>query len=786
MRSPNFKSCFLIGIIFSISTSFAQLNTSLIGYLDVSEEHGTKCNDIWGYTDELGNEYALVGTEDGVAIVDVTDAANPEEIAWINGLNSVWRDLKTYGDYAYVTTEADEGLLIIDLSPLPASTSLSYSYYYGPTGGEWLSAHNLYQDDGYVYIFGAGRNNGGVIILDVASDPLNPVEVGTFDNWYCHDGFVMNDTGYFAHIYDGHFSIVDLTDKSNPVLLGMAITPTSFAHNIWLTADGNYAFTTDEVSGGYLGSFDVSDPSNIIQLDKIQSSPGQGIVPHNSHVLGNYLFTSYYADGLVIHDISQPHNLVEVANYDTSPLSLPQTVGCWGAYPFLNSGNILATDREEGLFIIGASLNPGCYLEGNVTDAATTNPLSNVTISINGSEIQDKSNVQGDYATGIATSGSYNIEYFKPLYYTQTVNVGLSNGVITNQDIALQKIPAFSLTVQVLEEGTMNPIEGAQVRLEHPYVDHEGITDVNGELVLDLYYQDNYQFYAGKWGYITGCYNDTLIHGGTGTIQMVLSQGLYDDFTFDFGWSTAGDADRGHFEREIPVQAGANDAIENPATDSPTDCGGHAWLTGNGSPNANTEEVNGGDVTLISPVMDLTTFTTPHINYALWYFCFYGLYAPDDTARVYLFNGTESVLIDQRIPGVDPISTWTGSSIDVNSYITVTNTMQLFITIGDSYASENVTELGFDNFSVTEYSIATQKEVTQEELKIYPNPTTGQVFIKGIDQGILEIYDLSGQLISNEQIRDNLRLDYLEPGFYIFVLKDHYGEVVQVTKMIKK
>ena len=36
------------------------------------------------------------------------------EILFVPGMNSIWRDVKTYGHYAYVTTEAMNGLLIID------------------------------------------------------------------------------------------------------------------------------------------------------------------------------------------------------------------------------------------------------------------------------------------------------------------------------------------------------------------------------------------------------------------------------------------------------------------------------------------------------------------------------------------------------------------------------------------------------------------------------------------------------------------------------------------------
>ena len=43
----------------------------------------------------------------------------------------------------------------------------------------------------------------------------------------------------------------------------------------------------------------------------------------------------------------------EIAYYDTSPdYEGGEFEGCWGAYPFLPSGLILATDQQTGLHIL--------------------------------------------------------------------------------------------------------------------------------------------------------------------------------------------------------------------------------------------------------------------------------------------------------------------------------------------------------------------------------------------------------------------------------------------------
>ncbi len=102
-----------------------------MSHVDYQALHNADLNDVWGYVDELGNEYAIVGTTKGTSVVDVTDPSNPFEVFWIAGSESIWRDPSVHGDYAYITTEASDGLLIIDLSPLPLSNVLPTTTLYG-------------------------------------------------------------------------------------------------------------------------------------------------------------------------------------------------------------------------------------------------------------------------------------------------------------------------------------------------------------------------------------------------------------------------------------------------------------------------------------------------------------------------------------------------------------------------------------------------------------------------------------------------------------------------------
>ncbi|MCL4857433.1 MAG: hypothetical protein KJZ55_09235, partial [Flavobacteriales bacterium] len=62
-----FKKLLVAVVIFlQIQISFAQLNMSLLGKYDYPGSRGD-VSDIWGYVDEFGNEYAIVGNETGVS-----------------------------------------------------------------------------------------------------------------------------------------------------------------------------------------------------------------------------------------------------------------------------------------------------------------------------------------------------------------------------------------------------------------------------------------------------------------------------------------------------------------------------------------------------------------------------------------------------------------------------------------------------------------------------------------------------------------------------------------------
>jgi choice-of-anchor B domain-containing protein len=224
--------CFLF--LFLSSSMYSQiLNVELLSNLNQYPSIGY--NDIWGYTDSEGREYALLGTRHGTSIVEITNPQQPVERAFIPGPNSTWRDIKTHSHYAYIVTEGTgtgTGLQIVDLSQLPNTAALVN------TVTTWFtSAHNIYIDNGFAYVVGTG-SGGGMHIIDL-SNPTNPARTAYYTgSGYIHDVYVWNDTAYASAGSSRTYDMVNLANKSNPQLINNSIPLSSiYAHSGWLTED---------------------------------------------------------------------------------------------------------------------------------------------------------------------------------------------------------------------------------------------------------------------------------------------------------------------------------------------------------------------------------------------------------------------------------------------------------------------------------------------------------------------------------------------------------------------
>ena len=302
---------------------------------------------MWGYVAPNGKEYALLGSTTGVAVVDCTNGSPPVETGWFPWATSQWRELRTYGTYAYATTEAAAGFLVIDLTNPDAPVNL------GIVGAaNHGNAHNLGVDMGTGRIYVVGTNNG-VAVYDAAANPANPPFLGfaapSGNSNYFHDLTIENGFGYGAMIYTGIFRIWNVNTWP-PTTISDSLTPSAFCHNAWPTANGNITVTTDERDGSLIRFYDTTNKAAPVPLSQMTMDPRS--VPHNAYIIGNIAHVSWYTEGYQAVDFSDPSTPVVVASYDTWPGASGGYNGAWGCFPFLPSGNVYISDRATGLYVL--------------------------------------------------------------------------------------------------------------------------------------------------------------------------------------------------------------------------------------------------------------------------------------------------------------------------------------------------------------------------------------------------------------------------------------------------
>jgi hypothetical protein len=147
-------------------------------------------------------------------------------------------------------------------------------------------------------------------------------------------------------------------------------------------------------------------------LDRIQSSLDSGVIPHNAHVRGQWVVTSYYTSGVQIVDAKYPELMVEVGYFDTSPsFSGGGFYGNWGAYPYFESDLLICSDIEEGLWVLDPDYVEASRVHVVVYDSITRGPLSNASITFNKLGQNYLSNIDGlaDIGTPLQGGDSLNV-----------------------------------------------------------------------------------------------------------------------------------------------------------------------------------------------------------------------------------------------------------------------------------------------------------------------------------------------------------------------------------------
>jgi choice-of-anchor B domain-containing protein len=379
----------------NLSGGFPCQAVSLLSHLafDVLKPTSTRANDIWGYTDlNTGREYAFIGVETGVAILDISDPTAPEQVGAPTGTATTWRDIEVYQHFdaaaqrwrafAYVVADnAPDPLMVLDLSGLPngvekvAFTSDHRSAHTNyMTNADWTYGIAQTSETPLLAIAGSNLNSGNHRLYSLA-DPRAPALISVSNSGYAHDlaSFPVRDARknsqcvnasaqpvcqILTDFNENTFDIWDVTDPNSRQLLVSQPYPNArYTHSGWWTEDGRYLFVHDELDER---DFNLNTTVRVFDMANLRAPVLAGswvgptrAIDHNGYARGNRYYFSNYSEGLTVLDITNPASPTRVGFFDTFPATAELGfVGAWGAYPFFGSGTIAISDINSGLYLV--------------------------------------------------------------------------------------------------------------------------------------------------------------------------------------------------------------------------------------------------------------------------------------------------------------------------------------------------------------------------------------------------------------------------------------------------
>ncbi len=362
-----------------------------VGYIDCA---GGGQVTVKGGVAYIGNMEA----PDGTVVVDVSDPKHPRELSRLGmfvGTHS--HKVRVAGDLMVVNREVNPyqrgaaadfrgGLAIYDVST-PARPKLITNW---ETGGHGV--HRFDFDGRYAYISPTvtGYLGNIVMILDLI-DPARPVEVGRWwmpgqwtaggevPTWQgadhrCHHPLRLGNRLYTSY-WLGGFVILDIEDMAKPKLVSAYDTsppfpwPTHTAlaipfpirnRRILLVADEDVRRLWDSYPS-FLWIFDITDETRPVpfasyQVEGIDGSPQPdytGCHQPCEIVTGTEIPVAWFAHGLRVIDIANPHAPREVAWY------MPDPAPGQGANGRVQSNDV--TVDERGLIYLLDRIR-GCHI----------------------------------------------------------------------------------------------------------------------------------------------------------------------------------------------------------------------------------------------------------------------------------------------------------------------------------------------------------------------------------------------------------------------------------------
>ncbi len=305
-----------------------------------------------------GSHAYIAAGEVGLAVLDISDESAPAQIAvlavpgqeFVNDLK-----LRSVGGKDYAILASESGLFIADV------TNPSQPSFVARTQG---GVHTLVLDTvgetTLAYLADGGTPQ--VNVVDV-TDPANPITKGAFDFGrvtnasQLHDLYVENKRAYLNA--GDSFVVADIADNpSESAIIGEWVGPQPlYSHSSWVTTvDGKrVAVHGGEGYGAHIRTIDVEPDSptfmQVLGSYKLQDE----VSAHNVMAFGNKAYIAYYQYGVRVLDLSDPTNLKELGHFHTwdAQTSLATSFeGAAGIDIDLEKGRIYVADYPRGMLIL--------------------------------------------------------------------------------------------------------------------------------------------------------------------------------------------------------------------------------------------------------------------------------------------------------------------------------------------------------------------------------------------------------------------------------------------------
>jgi len=300
------------------------LTNNYLKIIDISDpynpslEGSSSVNTCGGYRLTVSGNYAYIAANcHGLRIYDISNPLNITQVSEYYHDNLHVNDVALWGNYAicdcgyWSPTDWTYGLEVVDISD-PSNPSLTGSY--SVEANYWTGQVDV-TGNGYAFLCTNSNNNGKIVVIDVASDPGNPTEVGSYVDVSENRNFDdVKVSGNYAYVYS-HWGcdliILDISNPTSPSKVGQNNTTDCCFQDLYVSGDyvGIYFC-------GNFSLYDVSNRTSPLFIADYEVPDGLGWSGNIIEVSGDYVYMSSGSDGLRVMDVSDLSNPTELGSND--------------------------------------------------------------------------------------------------------------------------------------------------------------------------------------------------------------------------------------------------------------------------------------------------------------------------------------------------------------------------------------------------------------------------------------------------------------------------------------